>query len=120
MALLDRTPEPAPGNKFILGWIRLRKGTEDEFDRLSQSYLETCRAEPECRFFYMLRTREDPNMVLVCECFVSEDAHKVHLSKPHVAAFFEVLGQMATFGEFENVLAASVNLDSHNFAARTA
>lgn len=48
---------PTPGNKYIIGWITLREGSEAEFDRLSAAYVATCRTEPECRFFEMIRTR---------------------------------------------------------------
>lgn len=66
---------PQPGNKYIVGWLTLRAGTEEEFDRIIGPYKEECRAEPECRFFEMTRLPEDPKRVLVCECFESEAAH---------------------------------------------
>jgi quinol monooxygenase YgiN len=106
---------PERGNKYIVGWIKLRDGTEQEFDRLVKPYIETCRAEPECRFFEMMRTREDPSMVLVCECFVSEEGHEIHRRRKHVGNFFEVLNSIALVGDFENVIAASINPDMHDF-----
>jgi quinol monooxygenase YgiN len=105
-----------PGNKFIVGWIKLRKGTEDEFDRLVTPYLEACRAEPECRFFEMTRKREDSNVVLVCECFISEAAHDVHLRRQHVVDFFKVLNRIALVGDFENIVAEFVEPDTLDFS----
>jgi quinol monooxygenase YgiN len=107
--------ELKPGNKYIVGWIKLREGTEEEFDRLLEPYLETCRGESECRFFEMMRTREDPLTVLLCECFLSEEAHAIHLGRQHVKDFFNDFNRLALIGNFENVIAAEVNPDTHNF-----
>ncbi len=112
--------KPEPGNKYIVGWIKLRGGTEEEFDNLVKPYIETCRAEPECRFFEMMRTREDPGTVFLSECFLSEAAHEVHLGKSHVHEFFNALTRIALVGDFENVIAGSVNPDRHVFDADSA
>lgn len=105
-----------PENKYIVGWLKLREGMEAEYDRLSQPYIATCRAEPECRFFEMLRTREDPLTVLVCECFTSEEAHSAHLEEPHFHAFWQDLHRMALEGHFENVIAGVINCDAYDFS----
>ncbi|WP_405054086.1 putative quinol monooxygenase [Tabrizicola sp.] len=79
-------------------------------------YLEECRAEPECRFFEMMRTREDPLTVLVCECFDSEAAHEAHLQRPHVQAFFGALSKIAGVGRFQNMVTAKVTPDAVDFS----
>jgi quinol monooxygenase YgiN len=105
------------GNKYIVGWIELREGTEAAFDRIVAPYVATCREEPECRFFHMMRTPDEPRTVLICECFLSEEAHAIHLDRPHVRAFFEELHRIASIGRFENVIAGAVNPDGHDFVS---
>lgn len=109
---------PHPGNKYIVGWLTLREGSEAAFDKLLAPYIATCRAEPECRFFEMMRTRENPLTVLVSECFVTEEAHAVHLKKPHFSAFWEELHKFALIGRFENVIAGGINPDAYDFSTR--
>jgi quinol monooxygenase YgiN len=109
---------PQPGNKYIVGWVTLRDGTEAEFDRILSPYVAACRQEEDCRFFEMVRSRERRNTVVICECFVSEEAHAVHLGRPHVKAFFDELHKIALVGQFENVIAAQINADAYNFVAR--
>ena len=108
--------QPEPGNKVIVGWLSLNAGAEQAFDAITTKYLEDCRAEPECRFYEMIRTREDPLTVLVCECFDSEAAHEVHLQRPHVQAFFKVLSKIAGLGRFQNMVVAKVTPDSADFS----
>jgi quinol monooxygenase YgiN len=108
--------QPQAGNKVIVGWLSLNAGAEQAFDAIITRYLEECRAEPECRFFEMMRTREDPSTVLVCECFDSEVAHDLHLQRPHVRAFFTALSKIAGVGKFQNMVAAKVTPDAVDFS----
>jgi quinol monooxygenase YgiN len=108
-------PTPEPGTKYVAGWLTLRDGVAEDFDRILADYVATCRAEPECRFFEMMRTREDPGTVFLCESFESEEAHAIHLARPHVRAFFEIIPNYVISGRFENVIAAKVSPDSATF-----
>jgi quinol monooxygenase YgiN len=108
--------QPEAGNKVIVGWLNLNEGAEKAFDAIIPAYLAECRAEPECRFFEIMRTAEDPRTVLVCECFDSEAAHDTHLQRPHVQAFFKVLSKIAGIGHFQNMVVAKVTPDTADFS----
>jgi quinol monooxygenase YgiN len=107
---------PQPGNKYIVGWVTLRDGSQAAFDKILGPYVQACRAEPECRFFEMIRTHEDPLTVLVCECFLSEEAHGIHCKQPHFKRFWEELHTIALAGRFENVIAGAINPDAYDFS----
>lgn len=109
---------PQPGNKYIVGWLTLRPGSEVAFDQLSRPYIATCRTEPGCRFFEMIRTPETPQTVLVAECFETAEAHDAHLQTPQFKAFWESLHKIALVGKFENVIAGIVNPDGYDFSNR--
>lgn len=109
---------PQPGNKYIVGWLTLRPGSEGAFDQLSRPYIAICRTEPACRFFEMIRMPETPLTVLVTECFETAEAHLAHLETPHFDAFWESLHKIALVGTFENVIAGTVNPDGYDFANR--
>jgi len=108
--------QPEAGNKVIVGWLSLNEGAESAFDAIIPAYLAECRAEPECRFFEMMRTAENPRTVLVCECFDSEAAHELHLQRPHVKAMFTELSKIAGVGHFQNMVIAKVTPDSADFS----
>lgn len=109
---------PQPGNKYIVGWLTLREGSEEAIDKILGPYVETCRNEPECRFFEMIRTRQNPLVILISECFESEQAHALHLEKSHFLEFWEELHKFALIGRFENVIAGSINPDAYDFSTR--
>lgn len=96
---------------------RFARGQQPKFERILAPYVAICRAEPECRFFEMIRTREDPLKVFICESFLSEEAHAVHLGRQHVKDFFDELHKIALIGKFENVIARETNPDAHDFGA---
>jgi quinol monooxygenase YgiN len=104
-----------PKAKYIVGWLTLRDGMENAFDALVAPYVTTCRAEPECRFFHMMRTPDSPLTVLVCECFDSEEAHQRHLAQPHFEPFWQALHDLALIGRFENVIAGAITPDGYDF-----
>ena len=108
--------QPEAGNKVIVGWLSLQSGAEQGFDGIVNPYLAACRAEAECLFFEMIRSREDPLTVVVCECFESEAAHEVHLGRPHVQAFFKDLARLGAVGRFQNMVVAKVTPDEVDFA----
>jgi quinol monooxygenase YgiN len=108
--------QPEAGNKVIVGWLSLNDGAETAFDAIIRNYLAECRSEPECRFFEMMRTVENPRTVLVCECFDSEAAHDIHLQRPHVQVFFKALSKIAGIGHFQNMLISKVTPDSADFS----
>lgn len=109
---------PQPGNKYIVGWLTLRAGSEAAIDKLLPPYIALCRSEPACRFFEMLRTEENPLTILVSECFETEQAHSIHLEQPYFKEFWEQLHKVALIGRFENVVAAGINSDGYDFSAR--
>jgi quinol monooxygenase YgiN len=107
---------PQSGNKFIVGWLTLREGAQTAFDALTGPYVAACRAEPGCRFFEMIRKREEPLTVLVCECFLTEEAHALHCRQPYFTAFWEALHTIALVARFENVIAGAINPDAYDFS----
>ncbi len=104
-----------PGAKYIVGWLTLREGMDAIFDRLAAPYVQACRAEPECRFFHMMRTPDNPLTVLVCESFDSEAAHQRHLARPYFEPFWQALHAIALRGRFENVIAGAISPDGYDF-----
>ena len=108
---------PLPGTKYIIGWITLREGREAEFDRIAEPYKVICRAEKECRFFEMIRSREAPLTVFVCESFDSEDAHTVHKGRQHMQDFWAELHRLAEVATFENVISRKIDPDTADFRA---
>ena len=58
----------------------------------------------------------DPNRVVVAECFESQEAHEVHSNTPHMVAFREEMPQFLVEARFENILSDNVTVDVFKFA----
>ena len=90
-------------HKYILGWIDILPGKRDAFLASLDTYIRTVRAEPGCLFFEMSASRDNPDVVLLMECFTDEAAHKWHSEQPHQEWMRQNLKQYMTGGRFELV-----------------
>jgi quinol monooxygenase YgiN len=77
--------------KFILGTFTCRPGTRDAFIVASLPYAQATREEEGCIFFELSAKPDDPDVALLMECFVSDEAHKLHHTLPHFKALIAEL-----------------------------
>lgn len=105
----------ATGNKYILGWFKLRAGKREEFGALALRYAQVCREEEGCLFFELLPHHEETETYLLAEAFISEEAHSWHRDQPYFASFVNEVGALCESGHFENVIASSVECDDPVF-----
>jgi len=55
----------------------------DQFGELVREYVEASRNEPGCLSFEWYRSTDDPNMFVLVETFVDDEAGKVHVASDH-------------------------------------
>jgi quinol monooxygenase YgiN len=106
---------PSETRKYIVGWLTFPPGNRDRFMALIPDYVRACRAEPDCLFFDMNPSVSDPDVVIVSECFTSEDAHAAHLAAPAFQGIWPKLAALAISGRFENVFPGRVVPDGVQF-----
>ena len=58
----------------------------DEFPSLVRAFVEASRAEPGCLSFDWCRSTDDPNLYVLVETFVDDDAGRAHVESDHFAA----------------------------------
>jgi quinol monooxygenase YgiN len=58
----------------------------DEFPALVRDFVEASRAEPGCLSFDWCRSTDDPNLYVLVETFVDDDAGKAHVGSDHFKA----------------------------------
>lgn len=94
--------------KYILGWLTLAPGTREAFLASLDTYIAATRAEEGCLFFEMSPSRDDPDVVLLMECFADEAAHELHSKTDHQEWMRASLKRYMTGGRFENAYAERV------------
>lgn len=103
------------GNKYIVGWLRVRPERYADFTRAASDYAKACRAEAGCLFFELVPHHESADQFVLSEAFVSEEAHAWHHLQDHFREFAKLISVLCTAGHFENVIAASVQCDDPVF-----
>ena len=110
------TDQAIDGRKYIVGWLVLKPGRREAFlADVARPYISACRKEPGCLFFEMLASLDNPDGLVIAECFASAEAHAVHLRTDGFAAFWETLNREGISGRFENVIAGQVSPDAASF-----
>ena len=98
--------EPVP-KKYILGWLRLRPGMRAAFVAEYRRGAEATRREPGCVFYDYGLSDADPDVMIIMECFASEEAHAAHLKTPHFQAVWAAFERMGVDGRFEDIWSAT-------------
>ena len=101
--------------KYIIGWLTLKPGKRVKFMALARDYAERCREEDGCLFFEMNPRVDDPDVVVVAECFKSVAAHEAHLNTPWFRELWAELGRIGVTGRFENIVGGRVEVDTVDF-----
>ena len=89
--------------KYIMGWLKLKPGNRDAFVAEYQKGALATRQEPGCVFYDFALSPEDPDTVLIMECFASEPAHAEHLTTPHFKAVWVAFQKLGAEGHFEDI-----------------
>jgi quinol monooxygenase YgiN len=76
---------------MILNVVRqpVRAKYADAFPNLVSEYVAASRAEPGCLSFDWYRSTDDPNLYVLVETFVDDDAGKAHVGSAHFKAAIE-------------------------------
>ena len=111
---------PMDGRKYIVGWLKLKPGRREAVLAIARAYVEACRREPGCLFFEMVPSLDDPDGLVIAECFADAAAHATHLETLGFASFWNVLNREGVSGRFENIIAGQVTPDGARFDGDTA
>jgi quinol monooxygenase YgiN len=103
------------GRKYIVGWLTMKPGKRDEFLGFARPYVLECRKEEGCLFFEMTPSLDNPDVVVIAECFKDSAAHTLHLESGLFQEFWQRLDTVCLNGRFENVFADRVFPDSADF-----
>ena len=106
---------PFGERKYIVGWLTCRPGKREALLAIFAPYARACLAEEGCRFFEVGPSVHDEDVVVVCECFASREAHDLHLRSEAFLAFRKKLPDYCVNGRFENVFSGQVERDTATF-----
>jgi quinol monooxygenase YgiN len=86
--------------KYVMGWLKLKPGQRDAFVREYAKGADATRKEQGCVFYDYALSAEDPDTVLIMECFESEEMHAAHLKQPHFKAVWAAFERLGAKGNF--------------------
>lgn len=95
--------------KYVIGRVTTKPGMRDEYLKLGNGYVVTSRAEAGCLYYRHGPDHEDPNGVIVVECWETPDHHAAHTKAPHFAAFGPVFEKYVASAHFEEMNVGDVN-----------
>ena len=97
--------------KFIIGWVKFKPDKRTEFLYAMKAHAAATRLEVGCVFFDVGASLEDPDKIVIVECFESAEAHQHHLNAPRMMALIADVRNMIAEGKFENILSDDVITD---------
>src|SRR5262245_17353546 len=103
--------------KFVIGWLKVRRGMRDEFMDLAHAYsATTLELEEGIEFFEFHLSSTDPDTVIVVEKYQTSEIHDRHHQTEHFARMWEQVQRLCVEGRFQNIFADRVEPDFARFA----
>jgi len=101
--------------KYVMGWLKMKPGQRDAFVAEYAKGAASTRKEPGCVFYDYALSAEDPDTVLIMECFAGEPAHAEHLKQPHFKAVWAALEKYGAEGKFEDIWSSTFKQSAVRF-----
>jgi autoinducer 2-degrading protein len=74
--------------------VHVKPDKVDTFRELIRANHEGSVREPGCLRFDVAQSKDDPTRFVLWECYVDEEANRVHKTTPHYLAFREAMGDL--------------------------
>ena len=105
--------------KFVIAWLTLKPGKRNEFMALAQPFIAATLQEEGVVFFEFHHNSDDPDGVVVVECYKNHEAHELHWTTPHFVEMWKHVERLAMEGRFQNIFAERVTPDAASFDGGT-
>lgn len=89
--------------RYVIGRVKLRPGSRAEYWNSAKAYVETTRREDGCIFFDIAASFDDPDGIVVAECWDTAAAHALHLTTDHYQAARPVFEAAIVSASFEDI-----------------
>ena len=94
----------------LAGTVKVKPEKRSEAVRAALKMAKASQAEPGCRAYAFYADLEDPNTVLIFECWESDAALQAHFQSPHMAEFnAAIAGFLAALPSFDRYEVSAVN-----------
>jgi quinol monooxygenase YgiN len=95
--------------KYVIGRVKVTPGIRDEYLKACGDYVETSRKDAGCIYYKQGPDSDDPNGVIVVECWESPELHAAHTRQPYFAAFGPTFMSYVVSATFEEMDVGEVN-----------
>jgi quinol monooxygenase YgiN len=89
--------------RYVIGRFSVRPGKRAELLEKAHNYVAASRADAGCVYFDMAPMPDNPDGVVMVECWETQDAHKAHLATAYATAFNPTAGALILKGEFQEM-----------------
>jgi quinol monooxygenase YgiN len=95
--------------KYVIGRVRVKPGMRDEYLDAGRDYIETSRRDAGCIYYREARDMDDPDGLIVVECWDTREHHAAHTRRPHFSAFGPTFLKYVASATFEEMDVGKIN-----------
>lgn len=95
--------------KYVIGRVKVRPGQRDAYLAAARDYIATSRRDAGLVYYQQGLDNDDPDGLIVIECWESPEAHEAHTKAPYFAAFGPTFMQYVVRAHFEEMNVGEVN-----------
>ena len=95
--------------KYVIGRVRVKPGMRDEYLAVARDYLETSRRDEGCIYYREGHDVDDPDGIIVVECWETPELHAAHTNQPHFSGFGPTFMKYVLSASFEEMDVGDVN-----------
>ena len=94
--------------RYVIGRITIRPGKREEFLAKAQTYIAASRADEGSVYFDIAPKPDDPDGLVMIECWADLATHRAHQTRDYAAAFQPIGAAYILRGEFEEMTVDTV------------
>jgi quinol monooxygenase YgiN len=94
----------------IVGSVTARPGMGSSFFHLAREHATRTRKEPGCIFFHVEQVVDDPNLLIVAECYVDAAAHASHDASSYMQDFMKVIDSHLATLRFNMIVGGEIEV----------
>ncbi|MBI4922963.1 MAG: antibiotic biosynthesis monooxygenase [Devosia nanyangense] len=89
--------------RYVIGHFSVQPGTRDEFMAKTKDYIDASRADDGCVYFDIALMTDNPDGLVMVECWRDQAAHKAHQASTYASAFQPTGAAFIVNGAFQEM-----------------
>lgn len=102
--------------KYVIGRVITKPGLREEYLRVGRDYVDASRRDTGCLYYNQAPDPDDPDLIILAECWESPELHATHTKQPYFAAFGPTFVKYVASATFEEMDVADANVNTVNLS----